>query len=84
MTTRTVSRLVCACGHEGRISMSENDAPFSRQYESYSVTGFDCLSNTFSVVDRFATWDEVFSETKPVCPVCKNSITENNIKGDIK
>lgn len=39
MTTVTRTKLVCACGHEGVIVMRENDAPFSRQYESYSLEG---------------------------------------------
>ena len=37
MTTVTRTTLVCQCGHEGTIVMRENDAPFSRQYESYSL-----------------------------------------------
>lgn len=77
MTTVTRTKLVCACGHEGVIVMRENDAPFSRQYESYSLEGL--RGDSFSVQDRFAKWDEVFREMKPVCTQCENSLTEANI-----
>lgn len=77
MTTVTRTKLVCACGHEGMIVMRENDAPFSRQYESYSLEGLS--GDGFSVQDRFAKWDEVFREMKPVCLKCGRGLTENNI-----
>jgi hypothetical protein len=57
--------------------MRENDAPFSRQYEDYSLDGLK--GNSFSVLDRFAKWDEVFREMKPVCPECGSKLTEDNI-----
>lgn len=41
MTTVTRTKLVCSCGHQGCIVMRENDAPFSRQYESYSLENLD-------------------------------------------
>jgi hypothetical protein len=77
MTTVTRTKLVCACGHEGKIVMRENDAPFSRQYEDYSLTGLN--GQSFSVQDRFALWDEVFREMRPSCPACGAGMTEANI-----
>ena len=78
MTTVTRTNLVCACGHKGRIVMRENDAPFSRQYEDYSLDGLN--GGSFSVLDWFAKWDEVFREMKPVCPQCGSKLTEDNIE----
>jgi hypothetical protein len=60
--------------------MRENDAPFSRQYESYSLENLN--GQSFSVQDRFAQWDEVFREMKPACPACGAALTEQNIKPD--
>ncbi|SAL06104.1 hypothetical protein AWB78_07877 [Caballeronia calidae] len=40
MTMRTYYTLACPCGATGAIKLSENDAPFSASYESYSVEGF--------------------------------------------
>lgn len=78
MTTVTRTKLVCSCGHEGLIVMRENDAPFSKQYESYSLENFD--GRQFSVNGGFAKWDEVFREMKPVCPNCGNGLSEADIK----
>lgn len=78
MTTVTRTKLVCSCGHQGCIVMRENDAPFSKQYESYSLENLD--GGQFSVNGGFSKWDEVFREMKPVCPNCGNCLSEANIK----
>ncbi len=80
MTTVTRTKVVCTCGHEGMIVMRENDAPFSRQYESYSLEGLG--GDSFSVQDRFAKWDEVFRKMKPTCSQCGNGLTEVNLGSD--
>lgn len=72
MTTRTSYPVRCKCGHEGAIRMSENDQPYSTNYESYTVTGL--LGGTHSVERRSAPWDEVFAEIKPVCPRCDTTL----------
>ena len=36
--------------------------------------------DSFSVQDRFAKWDEVFREMKPVCPQCGSKLTDDNIE----
>lgn len=64
----------------GTIVMRENDAPFSRQYESYSLEKL--IGQSFSVQDRFAQRDEVFWEMKPACPACGLALTEQNIQPD--
>ena len=80
MTTVTRTKLVCQCGHERTIVMRENDAPFLRQYESYSLEKLN--GQSFSVQDRFALWGEVFQEMKPACPACGSALTEQNIQPD--
>ena len=78
MTTVTRTNLKCACGHQGSIVMRKNDAPFSRQYESYSLDGLN--GDSFSALGRFAKWDEVFREMEPVCPQCGVKLIEGNIE----
>ena len=56
--------------------MRENDAPFSRQYESYSLENLE--GESFSVNGGSAKWDEVFREMKPVFPRCRAKLTESN------
>ena len=58
--------------------MRENDAPFSRQHEDYSLDGLK--GDSFSVLDRFAKCDEVFREMKPVCLQRGSKLTEDNIE----
>lgn len=58
--------------------MTENDAPFSRAYEDYRLSGFD-TEKTYGVVDRFATYEEVFSNMKAFCPWCTAPITHLNL-----
>jgi hypothetical protein len=41
MTMRTVTKLKCECGHEGRHVLSENDQPYSEMWESNSLEGFN-------------------------------------------
>lgn len=60
--------------------MRENNASFSRQYESYSLEKLN--GQSFSVQDGFAQWDEVFREMKPAYPVSGIALTEQNIQPD--
>lgn len=53
--------------------MSENDQPYSTNWESYTLVGL--LGGTHSVERRSSPWDEVFQEIKPVCPKCKTVLT---------
>lgn len=76
MTTVTRTQLKCPkCGHTGNIKMKENDAPFSRQYEDYTLEGLD--GKSFSTT--LAQWPEVFQQMKPACPSCKTALTEADI-----
>jgi hypothetical protein len=73
MTTRTSYPVRCKCGHVGAIRMSENDQPYSANWESYTLVGL--LGGSHSVERRSAPWDEVFNEMKPTCPTCGAALT---------
>ena len=80
MTMRTRHALKCECGHLGTIVMKENDAPFSKQYESYSLIN---LNGSGWATDGFADWDEVFKHMGISCPACKNQLNSKNIEWQI-
>ena len=75
MAMRTTHHLKCKCGHSGAIRMKENDAPFSKQYESYSLIN---LHGSGWATDGFADWDEVFRNMSISCPSCRASLNLNN------
>jgi len=77
MTSTSRYRVACPCGHEGAIKMRENDAPFSRQWESYSLENLNGGSTQYDGVLR---WDEVFEQTKPICPTCGRKLTPDDLK----
>ena len=76
MTMRTKIKLVCNCGHEGFIKRSENDQPYSKPWEDYSVEELDGGSY---YTEKFATWEEVFKEIKPSCPKCGQHLDKTSI-----
>ena len=78
MTTRTRYPVKCSCGHVGAIRMSENDQPYSKQWESYNLEELEG-SNGYEV-DGFAGWEKVFKELKPTCPKCKTALTLSNME----
>lgn len=73
-------KVTCGCGHEGEITMQENDAPFSKQYEEYSVSDLNCVNKEYSVVGTFATMSQVIEHMKPSCPKCGVALTTKNVK----
>lgn len=77
MTTSIRHKLICTCGHEGRVVMRENSAAFSHQYEDYSLVGFN--GSRFCVDGCVATWERAFQEMKPTCPSCGAEITQANM-----
>jgi hypothetical protein len=71
VTSSTYDALVCECGHQGRLRCRENDAPFSKSWEEYSLEGFE---------GGAATFEPFCSDTKsllvrlaPKCPQCGQS-----------
>ena len=61
MTTHWKTRLICECGHEGVHTHSENDQPFSKEWNAYRLEGF-------SGGGEYG-WDE----TKMLCPQCSQT-----------
>ena len=76
MTMRTTYPLTCSCGHKGAIKMSENDQPYSKAWERYSLDGFN--GGDFGV-EGFANWEAVFSALKPTCPKCGAVLSPNSL-----
>lgn len=64
----------CSCGHTGTIKMREGDhvAP----YESYSLEG---LKGSSYRIAGTASWEEVFAEMKPQCPVCQAMLVPSRV-----
>ena len=59
--------------------MSENDQPYSANWESYKLVNLDG-ADEFSVSNRSATWEEVFLKLQPTCPDCATVLTPENMK----
>lgn len=72
MATRTYYDLECSCGHKGKVRMKENDAPFTANYESYSLVGFDGGTH---YAEPHCTLEEAVSVMKPTCPNCGESVS---------
>lgn len=68
MTTRSKDRIVCECGHEGFLRLSENDQPFSSLWESYSLEGFSGRSLTITNYKDMP--DDLLGYMQPMCPQC--------------
>jgi hypothetical protein len=67
MTTHHREPVVCECGHKGIVHWSENDQPFSKQWEEYSISGFD---GEGFYVDGWTTVGDALLRMKPKCPKC--------------
>ena len=67
MSTHWREPVQCECGHEGILHWSENDAPFSRQWEQYSMSGFEAEG---FYIEGYTTSSEALERMKPKCPKC--------------
>ncbi len=67
MAMRSTYPMTCDCGHKGAVKMSENDQPYSKMYESYSLENL--IGGSYRV-DGFEEWPGVFEALKPKCPQC--------------
>lgn len=78
MAMTSYYELICECGHEGKIKLSENDTPYSsNMWEKYSLENLE--GNSFST-DRLSGIKEAIENMKPVCPECKTHLTIENLK----
>jgi len=57
--------------------MAENDQPFSKQYEKYSLDGFD--GDGF-YIEGFTTPSDALSQMNATCPKCNKSISGQNLE----
>lgn len=68
MTSHSHSEIVCECGHIGTLHCKENDAPFTKGYEEYRMSGFGAESAYF---DGYCSdLQKLLVDMKPVCPQC--------------
>lgn len=67
MTSHWREPVVCECGHGGFVCWSENDQPFSKQWEKYRIDGFD---GEGFYIEGSVTIAEAIKRMKPTCPVC--------------
>lgn len=70
MTMRTSQSIACECGHTGELRCSENDAPFSSMYESYSLIGFEGDGVTFTSWPQMQRAGPILAYLDPKCPSC--------------
>lgn len=64
---RTRYKIVCECGREGAVLMSENDQPFSKMWESYSLINFN--GGSFRV-EGYEEPGNILKRLEPTCPSC--------------
>jgi len=76
---RTKQSLICSCGHEGTLNMSENDQPFSKPYENYSLGNLNSEGESTYYVEGYALLPSVLEVLKPTCPQCGSKLTEKNL-----
>ncbi len=67
MTTHHHEPIVCECGHKGTLDWSENDQPFSKQWESYSLSSFEGKS---FYIEGWTTSVDALVRMNPKCPSC--------------
>jgi len=68
MTTHHREPVSCACGHEGIVHWSENDQPFSKQWEQWSISGFE--GEGFYLDGGYTHLTAALDRMKPKCPAC--------------
>jgi hypothetical protein len=67
MTTHFREAIVCECGHSGTLRWSENDQPFSKQWEQYSVDGFE---GEGFYIEGYTSPTEALRRINPRCLGC--------------
>jgi len=67
MTMRSITRYRCpACGHEGKVVVSENDQPYSKMWERTSTEGL--------ATRELRPGEPSYPGTQYVCPSCKTDM----------
>jgi len=73
---RTSYAVTCFCGHSGKIIFSENDAPFSENWQKYTLEDL----NGGPISTPAANWHEVFKAMNVTCPKCHQNLNKENLK----
>lgn len=68
MTTTSLKPLICECGHMGNLKRRENNQPFSKLWEEYSLEEFD--GGTVTVTADNKRPGDLLAVLKPKCPEC--------------
>ena len=77
MAITTYHKLVCDCGHEGKIRLRENVTPYSNaDWYSYMLIDFNGWPYRSECFD---SWKLVLSIMKPACPKCNRIMTTKNL-----
>ena len=67
MTTHHKEPVVCECGHKGVVLWSENDQPYSKQWEQWSISGFE---GSGFYIEGYTTLQKALEKMEPKCPEC--------------
>ena len=73
MTTRTSHSVICSCGHVGAICKTENDQPYSKPWEKYTLENLN--GGSFYVEGFVDSWEKIFQELKPACSKCGKALS---------
>jgi hypothetical protein len=68
VTSTTRSPIICECGHQGHLVCSENDQPFSKLWEDYSLGGFS--GDELTITSYANKPKNMLAALKPKCPEC--------------
>lgn len=67
MPTTHREPVVCECGHTGTVVWQENESPFSREWQTYKINGFE--GESLFIRDAI-TLDDALVRMNPKCPEC--------------
>ena len=70
-------KVVCECGHEGRIKLGEDDKPYSGTWVIYSLENLNGVPFTSNVP---ISLQKAFEKMKVSCPNCNRELSADNLK----
>jgi hypothetical protein len=76
MTMRTTYYIICNCGHEGRIMLSENDQPYSTHWESWKLHE---LNGNLPNGSNLGI-EGILTNGNVICPKCDAKLSIDNLK----
>jgi hypothetical protein len=68
MTYRTSQPINCECGHRGSLDCAENDSPYGKGWEHYTLSGFKGGEIQLTGGERLA--QPILVAIEPECPAC--------------